>query len=234
MVTDLTLVCSELEKPKFSPSPSEHDSFLGTAVLAMRGNMDSEQFNQVIERSVAAQKAEELVAKAEQEKLEDQAANKSDDVARLEGRSADIAATLAALRATESSLQGQVVASGGDLDDPALKTSDELQMALQDVYAKVDKTSGVGQITRQDLEQALGPDASPELRRQIEEALERNGDEIIEPDEENTVEVADNTTTADLDNLGDIQLASNNVYLAAFPWIGVSCVSGPNDTAQYI
>ncbi len=63
-------------------------------------------------------------------------------------------------------------------DGMELKTSEEMQIALQDVYQKIEN----GNISREDLDQVLGADASPELKQQIEAALERDGIEIQEPD----------------------------------------------------
>jgi len=114
--------------------------------------------------------------------------------------------------------QGQITtdrtASGSDnwsgQDGMALETSEEMQVALQDVYQKIEN----GNVSREDLDQVLGADASPELKQQIEAALERDGIEIQEPDEPN----ADNNVETDV---------SNNLT-ASYPVVGI----GPFEVPQ--
>ncbi len=200
--------------------PSEHDGFLGTIGAAMTGKMDQQGLLNNIEASVNAQKAEEAVAVAERAALEGQSGAQSVDVARLQGEKADIATSLAALQQRKLNLQAQGASGNTDDTAPALRTTNEMQLGLQDVYQKVDRTSGTGIITRADLDQALGANASPELREQIEAALERDGIEIQEPDAPDN-DVANNVLSNDLDDtMRDLQLAANKI-MAAFPFLGI-------------
>ncbi len=88
-------------------------------------------------------------------------------------------------------------------DGMALKTSVEMQLALQDVYQKIENKN----ISREDLDQALGADASPELKQQIEAALERDGVEIKEPDEP--------------DNGNNTDISTNNDLTVSYPLVGI-------------
>ncbi len=205
-------------------APSEHDGFMGTLGAAMAGKMDQQGLLNNIEASVEAQKAEEAVAVAEKDALEGESGAQSADVARLQGERSDVAQALAALQQRRSNLRAQGASGNTDNNDtstPALKTTNEMQLGLQDVYQKVDRTSGTGMITRADLDQALGANASPELREQIEAALERDGIEIQEPDAPEN-DVANNVVSSDLDNsMRDLQVSANNAILAAFPFLGI-------------
>ena len=117
-----------------------------------------------------------------------------------------------------ANVQGQnttdSAAAGGDnwngTDGIALTTSEEMQDGLQKVYAQVEG----GSITQENLDNALGADASPELRAKIEQSLENDGYEIVKPDEPN----ADNGVEAD---------ATNNLT-ASYPVVGI----GPFEVPQ--
>ncbi len=102
---------------------------------------------------------------------------------------------------TDSTASGSDNWSGQDA--MALETSEDIQIALQDVYQKIENRN----ISREDLDQALGADASPELKQQIEAALERDGIEIQEPDEP--------------ENTNDANMTAQNNVTASFPQIGI-------------
>lgn len=202
--------------------PSQYDGFVGTSYAALSGGMGKDGLMNNIRASVEAQKAEEAIAVAEKAVLEGASGAQSVEVERLQGERADVAQALAALQQRRSNLQAQSTGSGntGDNNDtsaPALKTSPEMQETLPKVYAQVDKTVGSGVISRADLDQALGADASPELRAQIEASLERDGIEIQEPDD------ADNTLVSTLDN-SDANMTLEErmeTAMAAFPFLGI-------------
>lgn len=63
-------------------------------------------------------------------------------------------------------------------DSMALNTTEAEQSVRQDLYDQVEN----GTITRDRIEDALGPDASPELRERIEASLQDNGIQILEPE----------------------------------------------------
>lgn len=204
--------------------PSQYDAFVGTSYAALTGEMGQEGLMNNIRASVDAQKAEQAIADAKVADLKDESGSQSADVTRLQGEKADVARALAALEQRRLNLQAQGASGNGrDSNDgssaPALKTSGEMQLALQDVHLKVDKSAGV--ITRADLDQALGADASPELRAQIEASLERDQIKIEEPDAPEN-DVANNVVSSDLDNsMRDLQVSANNAILAAFPFLGI-------------
>lgn len=196
---------------------SEHDSFsesIGKSLIP--GAMGKEEFSQVIENSVAAQRAEEEAARLAQ------AAAQSDiEGARLalEQASNTLNATdaelrqlqqqLAALDAEEERLAEQGADEWNGSEGMALETSEEYQNALVDVHRRVES----GTITKADLDQALGGDVAPEIRQQIEASLERDGIDITEPE---------NELASDLDNTNDdVQLASNAQMTASFPFLGI-------------
>tara|TARA_R110002095_G_scaffold210105_1_gene197122 strand:- start:152 stop:3031 length:2880 start_codon:yes stop_codon:yes gene_type:complete len=218
------------------------------------GSMGKDQFSQVIESSVAAQEAEEAVARAAQaeaqgkvaaartnvanaqqaldatngelaklqRELSDLETEEQNLIAEGEKQNIDLSENAAALAATETGVgSGDANQGTEDLADPALKTSNEMQVGLQDVYRKVDRTSGTGMISRDELEQALGADASPELKAQIEAALERDGIEIKEPDELQNDDNSPDIAGVDLGIDDNIQLASTGMYSAFFPFLGI-------------
>ena len=196
---------------------SEHDGFgesITKSMVPSYGTKD--QFQQLIADSVAAQEAEQALKAQE-------LADAQGDVTAAQSAVSSATAALAATDSEILRLQNQLAEQerrkqelldqgAEDLDAPALKTSDEMQLTLQDVYKKVDGTSGSDLITREDLDQALGPDASPEFRAQVEAALERDGVQIQEPDDSDIVVNTD---------LSEVDLASTNIYLAAFPFLGI-------------
>jgi len=196
---------------------SEHDSFaesIGKSLIP--GAMGKDEFSQVIENSVAAQRAEEEAARlaqaAAQSDVEearlalDQASNNLNatdaEIRQLQQR-------LAALDAEAERLAEQGAEEWSGTDGMALETSEEYQQALVDVYRRVES----GSINKNDLDQALGDNVAPELRQQIEAALERDGIDINEPE---------NEVASDLDNTNDdVQLASNAQMTASFPFLGI-------------
>ena len=198
--------------------PSKHDSFLGTVALALRGNMGEEQFNENVAKSVAAQRAEQDAALAEKAELEGKSGGKAAELAALEGDRSAASRELAALEQRLSNMQAQANSGNNSNNDatsgPALRTSNEMQLALQDVHSKVDQAAGV--ITREDLDQALGANASPELREQIEAALERDGIEIQEPDDPDN-SLANNVENTDV----DIEVRTTSAMTASFPFLGI-------------
>jgi len=117
-----------------------------------------------------------------------------------------------------ANVQGQSstdsTASGGDnwsgQDGLALETSEDMQIGLEKVYAQVEG----GTITQDNIDSALGADASPELRAKIEQSLENDGYKIINPDEPN----ADNNVEENV---------SNNLT-ASYPVVGI----GPFEVPQ--
>ena len=203
---------------------SDHDSFsesIGKSLLP--GFMTKGQFSQVIDNSVAAQRAQEEAARLAQA---DAQADVDEARTVLEQASRNLSATdaelralqqrLASLDAQEESLTEQGAGEWSGTDGMALETTQEMQAALVDVYRKVEGSA----ITKADLDQALGNDVSPEFRQQIEAALERDGIDIHEPD---------NELASDLDNTdNDIQMASSAQVTAFFPFLGI----GPFQVSQ--
>ncbi|MGN7438650.1 MAG: hypothetical protein ACTHOO_08410 [Alcanivorax sp.] len=213
---------------------SEHDSFaesIGKSLIP--GNMGKEEFSQVIESSVEAQRAEEEAARLAQSEAQadveearlamEQASNNlnatDSEIRALQQRLAALEAEEQRLtqQATEQGIDATAVAASsedgaGDWDGTEsmqLKTSEEYQNAIVDVYRQIES----GSINRADLDQALGADVSPELRQQIEAALERDGVQIEEPE---------NEIASDLDNTNDdVQLASSAQVTASFPFLGI-------------
>jgi len=88
-------------------------------------------------------------------------------------------------------------------DSMKLETSEEYQTAIADVHSRIES----GEITREELDQMLAKsDASPELKSQIEKALEREGVNIVEPE---------NTNTPGIKGLAANELGEENAEIAA-------------------
>lgn len=134
----------------------------------------------------------------------------SSDSERLQQEASDLVAEGdALLEQINQASEGQSTEGWDGTESMSLETSEEYQQALVDVYRRVES----GSINKNDLDQALGDNVAPELRQQIEAALERDGIDINEPE---------NEVASDLDNTNDdVQLASNAQMTASFPFLGI-------------